>query len=54
VRLEVRPEDPARPPIYSRYREPFDGVEPVRVFLVFEVTELTPGAVLRVRDIVVE
>ena len=31
-----------------------DGVEPVRVFLVFNVTERKPGAVLEVRDIVVE
>jgi hypothetical protein len=54
VRLEVRPADPSRPPIGSRYREPFDGVELVNVFLEFEVTELQPGAVLRVRDIVVE
>ena len=50
----MRPVDPARPPIGSIYREPFDGVEPVKVFLVFDVTELTSAAVLQVRDIVVE
>jgi hypothetical protein len=33
---------------------PEAGVEPVEAFLVFEVTELLPGAVLQVRDIVVE
>lgn len=54
ILLEVRPVDPARPPVGSIYREPFDGVEPVRVFLVFDVTEVSPGAVLQVRDLVVE
>jgi hypothetical protein len=54
VRLEVRPVDPSRPPVGSVYREPFDGVEPVTVFLVFDVTEFTAAAVLQVRDIVVE
>jgi hypothetical protein len=54
VRLEVRPLDPSRPPVGSVYREPFDGVEPVTVFLVFDVTEFAPGGVLQIRDIVVE
>lgn len=54
VRLEVRPVDPSRPPVGSRYREPYDGVELVRVFLVFEETEFRPGAQLSVRDIDVE
>jgi hypothetical protein len=54
ARLVIVPVDPARPPIGSVYREPFDGVEPVRVSLVFEATEISPGAVLQVRDIVVE
>jgi hypothetical protein len=54
VRLEVRPVDPSRPPVGSVYREPIDGVEPVTVYLVFDVTEFTPGAVLQVRDVVVE
>jgi hypothetical protein len=52
--LVIEPVDPARPPIGSIFREPFDGVEQVRVALVFDVTELKPGAVLRVRDISVE
>ena len=54
VRLDVRPVDPSRPAVGRVYREPFDGVEPVKVFIVFDVTEFTPGAVLQVRDIVVE
>jgi hypothetical protein len=54
AQLVVEPVDPARPPIGSIYRDPFDGVEPARVVLEFDVTELTPGAVLQVRDIVVE
>ena len=54
ARLEIEPVDPTRPPVGNIYREPFDGVEPVRVSLVFDVTEFSPGAVLQVRDIVVE
>jgi hypothetical protein len=54
ARLEIEPVDPKRPPVGNIYREPFDGVEPVRVTLVFDVTEVSPGAVLQVRDIVVE
>jgi hypothetical protein len=54
ARLVIEPVDPRRPPVGSIYRDPYDGVEAVRVFLVFEVTELTPGAVLQVRDIVIE
>jgi len=54
IEIDVRPVDPARPPIHSIYREPFDGVEPVKVFLVFYVTELTSDSVLQVRDLFVE
>jgi len=54
ARLAIEPVDPARPPVGSIYREPFDGVEPVKVFLVFDVTELKSVSVLQVRDIVVE
>ena len=54
AQLLVEPVDPKRPPIGNLYREPFDGVEPVRVVLEFTVSELTPGATFRVRDIVVE
>jgi hypothetical protein len=53
ISLVIRPLDPHRPPIGSVYREPFDGVEPVKVFLVFDVTDITPGGVLQVRDVVV-
>ncbi len=53
IRLEVRPTEPERPPVGSRFRDPFDGVEEVEVFLVFEVVEASPGAVLGIRDLVV-
>jgi len=52
--LVIEPVDPTRQPIGSIFRDPFDGVEPVSVSLEFTVTELSPGAVLQVRDIVVE
>lgn len=51
--IDVRPLVAGRPPVGSRYRDLYDGVEPVQVFLVFEVTETSPGAVLEVRDLVV-
>jgi len=54
AQLVIEPADPARPPIGSIFRDPFDGVERARVFLDFDVTEFTPGAILQVRDIVVE
>ena len=54
AQLVIEPIDPKRPPIHSIFREPFHGVEPIRVVLEFEVTELAPGAVLQVRDINVE
>jgi len=53
VRIDIRPDDPRRPPIGSIYRDPFRGVEPVHVFVVFDVVEFEPGAVLQVRDLVV-
>ena len=52
--LVIEPVDPTRPPIGSIFRDPYDGVEQVRVSIKFDVTELSPGAVLQVRDIVVE
>jgi hypothetical protein len=52
--LVIEPVDPTRPPIGSIFRDPFDGVEQVRVSLQFDVTELSPGAILQVRDILVE
>ena len=54
IGIDVRPVDPARPAVGSVYRDPFDGVEPVRVFLVFNVTELKSPSVIQVRDLVVE
>jgi hypothetical protein len=54
IHIDVRPVDPGRPPVGSVYREAFDGVEPVKVFLVFDVTELKSPSVLQVRDLVVE
>ena len=54
ILLDVRPTIAGRPPVGSIYREGFKGTEPVAVFLVFEVTETSPGAVLQVRDLVVE
>jgi hypothetical protein len=54
IRLDVRPTIDGRPEVGSVYRKPFDGTEPVEVFLVFDVTETRPGAVLQVRDLVVE
>jgi hypothetical protein len=54
IEIHVRPVDPARPEIRSIYRDPFDGVEPVKVFLVFIVTEFTSPSVLEVRDLLVE
>jgi hypothetical protein len=54
ISLDVRPVDPTRPPVGSVYRDPFDGVEPVEVFLVFNVTELKSDSILQVRDLVVE
>jgi hypothetical protein len=51
--LDVRPDIAGRPFVGSVYREPFDGPEPVTIFLVFEVTDLDSPSVLQVRDIVV-
>lgn len=53
VLINVRPDDSGRPAIGSIYREPYDGVEPVHVWLVFDVVEVVPGAILQVRDLVV-
>ncbi|MBA2718016.1 MAG: hypothetical protein H0U52_02060 [Chloroflexi bacterium] len=53
VAIDVRSDISGRPPIGSVYRDPYDGPEPVKVYLVFDVVELKPGAVLQVRDLVV-
>jgi len=54
IRLELRPIIAGRPAIGNVHRDAFDGTEPAAVFLVFEVSDLSPGGVLRVRDIDVE
>lgn len=42
------------PSVTSAYHKPYDGPMPVRIYLVFDVTELNvPTAVLQVRDLVV-
>ena len=52
IRLEVRPTDPSRPPFGNVYeRGTIDGVEEATVWLAFDVTEVSPGAVLRLIDI---
>jgi hypothetical protein len=53
VQLEVRPDDPGRPPVGSIYREPLDGSEPVTVYVVFDVTMFHEPSTLQLRDIVV-
>jgi hypothetical protein len=54
IRLDVRSTVAGRPPIGSVYRDGFKGPEPVDVFLVFDVTGTSPGAVLRVRELIVQ
>jgi hypothetical protein len=54
IRLDVRPTVAGRPPVGNIHRDAFKGSEPVEVFLVFEVTETSPGAILQVRDLVVQ
>ena len=52
IRLELRPSDPSRPPFGSVYeRGTVEGVEDASLWLVFDVTEVSPGAVLRLTDI---
>ena len=53
IALTVESDAPGREPAGSVYREPFDGPEPVTVYLDFEVTELFEPSVVQVRDIVV-
>lgn len=54
IRLEVRSLDPSRPPFENIYEHGwYPGTEDVEVFLVMDVTSVTPGAMLQVRDLVV-
>jgi len=53
--LDLRPVDPARPPFANVYQRPLvDGVEEAELWLTFDVTEASPGAVLHLADIVAE
>ena len=55
IRLVVTSTDATRPPLGNVYeRGTFPGVEEVAASLVFDVVEAPPGAVLQVRDVVVE
>jgi hypothetical protein len=55
VWLEVTSADPSRPPFGNVYeRGIFPGVEEVVATLVFDVVAAPEGAVLQVRDVVVE
>jgi hypothetical protein len=52
VRMELRSTIAGRPPFDNAYvRGTFAGLEPVRVILVFDVTETSPGAVIHVTDV---
>jgi hypothetical protein len=51
--LVVRSDLAGRPEIGSRYRDAFDGLEPVTITLEFTVIEYDSPGVLRFRDIVV-
>jgi hypothetical protein len=53
IRIDVRPDVAGRPPIGNIYRDPFDGPEPVHVYLVFDASDVQPGATLEIRDLVV-
>ena len=54
IRLDLRPADATRPPYGDVYERPLvAGVEQATLWLVFDVTEASPGAVLHLADIVV-
>jgi hypothetical protein len=53
VAILVESDVPGREPAGNVYREPFDGPEPMTVFVVFEVTELFEPSVVQLRNIVV-
>ena len=53
IKLEVRSDIPGRPPVGSIYRDPYDGPEPVSIFIVFEVTEYWAPSTVVVRNLVV-
>lgn len=51
--LEVRPDFASRPPVGNVYREPYDGLEPVTVYFVFDVTRFAEPGVVQIRNVVV-
>lgn len=52
ILLDLRP-DPGRPPFGNVYNRPLvDGVEHAELWLVFDVSEASPGAVLHLADVV--
>jgi hypothetical protein len=54
IRLVIRSLDPSRPPIGNVYAHGwYPGTEDVEVYLVMDVTSVTAGAMLQVRDLVV-
>ncbi len=54
IRLEVRSQDPTRPPFDNAYAHGwYPGTEAVEVYLVFDVTSFTAGAQLQLRDLIV-
>jgi len=53
INLEVRSDAPGRPPVNTVYRDPYDGPEPVSIYVVFEVTEYWAPSKLVVRNLVV-
>lgn len=54
ISLVVRSLDPSRPPFVNIYEHGwYSGTEQVEVYLVLDVTTLTPGARIEVRDLVV-
>ena len=55
IELDLRPADATRPPFGDVYmRPPVGGVERATLWLVFTVTETSPGAVLHLADLVAE
>jgi hypothetical protein len=55
IHLELRPSDPTHAPFGDVYERPlYPGVEEAILWLVFDVTEASSGAVLHLADLVVE
>ena len=51
VYLDIRSDVPGRPFVGSVFRDPFDGPEPVTLYLVFKVTHLEGPSTLQVWDV---